>query len=48
MQEKRPIAYFDEKLNGVVLNYATCDKELYSLVRECGNIILGVRNSSFT
>ena len=27
------IAYFSEKLNGVVLNYSTYDKELYALVR---------------
>ncbi|XP_042415155.1 uncharacterized protein LOC122004313 [Zingiber officinale] len=33
MQEKRPIAYFSEKLNGAVLNYSTYDKELYALVR---------------
>ncbi|XP_022873286.1 uncharacterized protein LOC111392229 [Olea europaea var. sylvestris] len=33
MQEKRPIAYFNEKLSGAALNYPTYDKELYSLVR---------------
>jgi hypothetical protein len=33
MQEKRPIAYFSEKLNGAALNYLTYDKELYALVR---------------
>jgi hypothetical protein len=33
MQEKWPIAYFSEKLNGAVLNYPTYDKELYALVR---------------
>ena len=33
MQEGHPIAYFSEKLNGVVLNYSICDKELYVLVR---------------
>ena len=33
MQEKRPITYFSEKLNGAVLNYPTYDKELYALVR---------------
>ena len=32
MQEKRPIAYFSEKLNGTVLNYLTYDKEFYVLV----------------
>ncbi|KAJ9682680.1 hypothetical protein PVL29_018578 [Vitis rotundifolia] len=33
MQEKRPIAYFSEKLNRATLNYPTYDKELYALVR---------------
>ena len=33
MQEKGPIAYFSEKLNGASLNYPTYDKELYALVR---------------
>ncbi|XP_010540309.1 PREDICTED: uncharacterized protein LOC104814125 [Tarenaya hassleriana] len=33
MQEKRPVAFFSEKLNGATLNYPTYDKELYSLVR---------------
>jgi hypothetical protein len=33
MQEKRPIAYFSEKLSGAALNYPTYDKELYALVR---------------
>ncbi|XP_058002312.1 uncharacterized protein LOC110669705 [Hevea brasiliensis] len=33
MQEKCPIAYFSEKLNGAALNYSTYDKELYALVR---------------
>jgi hypothetical protein len=33
MQEKRPKAYFSEKLNGAALNYPTYDKELYALVR---------------
>ncbi|WZY99291.1 hypothetical protein YC2023_071620 [Brassica napus] len=33
MQDKRPIAYFSEKLSGATLNYATYDKELYALVR---------------
>ncbi|RDY04133.1 Tf2-9, partial [Mucuna pruriens] len=31
MQESKPIAYFSEKLSGVVLNYSTYDKELYAL-----------------
>jgi hypothetical protein len=33
MQEKRPIAYFSEKLNDVAFNYLTYDKELYILMR---------------
>src|SRR2546429_785845 len=33
MQERKPIAYFSEKLNGAKLNYSTYDKELYALVR---------------
>ena len=33
MQERRPVAYFSEKLSGVALNYPTYDKELYALVR---------------
>jgi hypothetical protein len=33
MQKGRPIAYFNEKLNGVALNYPTYDNELYALVR---------------
>ncbi|XP_019059496.1 PREDICTED: uncharacterized protein LOC109117167 [Tarenaya hassleriana] len=33
MQEKRPVAYFSEKLSGATLNYPTYDKELYALVR---------------
>ena len=37
MQEKRPVAYFSEKLNGAVLNYSTYDKELYALVRALEN-----------
>ncbi|RVW36601.1 Transposon Ty3-I Gag-Pol polyprotein [Vitis vinifera] len=32
MQEKRPIAYLSEKLNGATLNYPTYDKELYALL----------------
>ncbi|RVW71686.1 Transposon Ty3-I Gag-Pol polyprotein [Vitis vinifera] len=30
-EEKQPIAYFSEKLNGATLNYPTYDKELYAL-----------------
>jgi hypothetical protein len=33
MQDRRPIAYFSEKLSRVTLNYPTYDKELYALVR---------------
>jgi len=33
MQDRRPIAYFSEKLNGAALNYPSYDKELYALVR---------------
>jgi hypothetical protein len=33
LQERKSVAYFSEKLSGPVLNYSTCDKELYSLVR---------------
>ena len=33
MQDRRPIAYFIEKLSGVTLNYPTYKKELYALVR---------------
>ncbi|XP_010527366.1 PREDICTED: uncharacterized protein LOC104804721 [Tarenaya hassleriana] len=33
MQEKKPVAFFSEKLSGAALNYPTYDKELYALVR---------------
>jgi hypothetical protein len=33
LQEKRPIAFFSEKLNGARLNYSIYDKELYALIR---------------
>ncbi|KAK8554939.1 hypothetical protein V6N13_016193 [Hibiscus sabdariffa] len=33
MQEKRPIAYFSEKLSGAALNYPVYDKEMYALIR---------------
>ncbi|XP_010530537.1 PREDICTED: uncharacterized protein LOC104807122 [Tarenaya hassleriana] len=33
MQEKRPVAYFSEKLSGAQLSYPTYDKEMYALVR---------------
>jgi hypothetical protein len=33
LQERKPVAYFSEKLSGPVLNYSTYDKELYAFVR---------------
>ena len=33
MQDRRPIAYFSEKLSGATLNYPTYDKQLYTFVR---------------
>ena len=33
MQDRRPIAYFSEKLSGATLNYPTYDKEMYALIR---------------
>ncbi|KAK8979721.1 hypothetical protein V6N11_027756 [Hibiscus sabdariffa] len=33
MQEKRPIAYFSEKLSGATLNYPVYDKEMYALIQ---------------
>jgi len=33
MQEKRLIAFFNEKLNGIRLNYSIYDKEFYALIR---------------
>ena len=33
MQDRRSIAFFSEKLNGVSLKYLTYDKELYALIR---------------
>ncbi|CAM8977654.1 unnamed protein product [Rhodiola kirilowii] len=33
MQERKPVAYFSEKLSGAQLNYSVYDKELYALVR---------------
>jgi hypothetical protein len=32
LQDGKPVAYFSEKLSGLVLNYSTYDKELYPLV----------------
>ncbi|GKV48658.1 hypothetical protein SLEP1_g55459 [Rubroshorea leprosula] len=33
-QERRPIAFFSEKLTGIALNYPTYDKEMYALGRQ--------------
>jgi hypothetical protein len=33
MQDRRPIAFFSEKLSGAYLKYPTYDKELYALIR---------------
>ncbi|PKI43232.1 hypothetical protein CRG98_036378 [Punica granatum] len=33
IHDKRPIAYFSEKLSGASLNYSTYDKEFYALIR---------------
>jgi hypothetical protein len=46
MQEKWPIAYFSEKLNGAALNCPTYDKILYVLVRpwKIDNNIFGQRS----
>ncbi|WZZ15565.1 hypothetical protein YC2023_108654 [Brassica napus] len=33
MQDRKPIAYFSEKLGGATFNYPTYDQELYALVR---------------
>ncbi|XP_052483329.1 uncharacterized protein LOC128037756 [Gossypium raimondii] len=33
IQEKRPVAYFSEKLSGATLNYPVYDKEMYALIR---------------
>ena len=33
LQEKRPIAFFSENLNGARLNYSIYDKEFYALIR---------------
>ncbi|KAL9244399.1 hypothetical protein vseg_018179 [Gypsophila vaccaria] len=33
IQNRRPIAYFSEKLSGARLNYCTYDKEFYAIVR---------------
>ncbi|XP_022856382.1 uncharacterized protein LOC111377503, partial [Olea europaea var. sylvestris] len=47
MQDKRPIAYFSEKLSGAALSYHMYDKELYSLVRalEIGSITCGQKKT---
>ncbi|XP_056858403.1 uncharacterized protein LOC130507772, partial [Raphanus sativus] len=41
MQEKRPIAYFSEKLGGAMANYPTYDKELYTLLATMETKLLG-------
>ena len=33
MQDRRPIAFFSEKLSGVTLYYPTYDKKMYALVQ---------------
>jgi hypothetical protein len=33
LQERKPVAYFSEKLSGPILNYSSYDKESYSLIR---------------
>jgi hypothetical protein len=33
LSERKPVAYFSEKLSGPIPNYSTYDKELYALVR---------------
>jgi hypothetical protein len=33
LQDKRPIAFFSEKLSGAALNYSTYDKEFYAVIR---------------
>ncbi|CAA7034297.1 unnamed protein product [Microthlaspi erraticum] len=46
MQDKKPIAYFSEKLGGATLNYPTYDKELYAWSEPCklGSITYGPRS----
>ena len=46
MQEGKPIAYFSEKLNRVVLKYPTYDKEMYALVHalQTCNITYGLKS----
>jgi hypothetical protein len=46
LQDGKPVAYFNEKLSGPVLNYSTYDKELYALVRtlEHGSITCGPKS----
>jgi len=36
-QLKKPLAYFNEKLNGPKLNYSTYDKEFYAIVTALSN-----------
>jgi hypothetical protein len=46
MLDKRPIAFFNEKLSGAALNYPFYDRELYALVRalETCSTIFGLKN----
>ncbi|CAA7017841.1 unnamed protein product [Microthlaspi erraticum] len=46
MQDKKPIAYFSEKLGGATLNYPTYDKELYAWSEpyKLGSITYGPRS----
>jgi hypothetical protein len=46
LQERKPIAYFSEKLSGPILNYSTYDKELYALVR-CLETLVSRRRRTF-
>ncbi|XP_074300731.1 uncharacterized protein LOC141632040 [Silene latifolia] len=47
VQEKRPIAYFSEKLGGARLNYLTYDKEFYAIVRALDHWSHYLRPKSF-
>ena len=47
LQNKRPIAYFSEKLGGARLNYCTYDKEFYAIVRALDHWSHYLRSSHF-
>ncbi|XP_074303261.1 uncharacterized protein LOC141637713 [Silene latifolia] len=47
IQNKRPIAYFSEKLGGARLNYSTYDKEFYAIVRALNHWSHYLRPSHF-